>query len=211
MNVEKLRKVNALTETLRQQGIAANTEDAAALAADIAGTNEEQQFSQVQVENDQKIVIKDQTSGDVLIEEPVLEDTTEEIPVEQDTFTREEVINVLQSFADQFIKEVEKVSKRVSEQSTTIAHLQKKLDNLRVVKPQPEPVQQVQENTQTEDEGSIQHTLNVLGTNPSPEPVQEAVEEVKPQTTQETSNNPRSGNYTADDVSIEKIFYFGQT
>jgi hypothetical protein len=211
MNVEKLRKVNALTETLRKQGIVANTEDAVALAADIAGSYEEQQFSQVQVDDEQKIVIRDQTSGDVLIEEPVLEDTTEEIPVEQDTFTREEVINVLQSFADQFIKEVEKVSKRVSEQSTTIAHLQKKLDNLRVVKPQvqPMPVQQ-QEQPQTEEEGSIQHTLNVLGTNPSPEPVQAAVEEVKPQTTQETSN-PRSGNYTADDVSIEKIFYFGQT
>ena len=211
MNVEKLRKVNALTETLRKQGIVANTEDAVALAADITGSYEEQQFSQVQVDDEQKIVIRDQTSGDVLIEEPVLEDTTEEIPVEQDTFTREEVINVLQSFADQFIKEVEKVSKRVSEQSTTIAHLQKKLDNLRVVKPQvqPMPVQQ-QEQPQTEEEGSIQHTLNVLGTNPSPEPVQAAVEEVKPQTTQETSN-PRSGNYTADDVSIEKIFYFGQT
>jgi hypothetical protein len=209
MNVEKLRKVNALTETLRKQGIVANTEDAVALAADITGSYEEQQFSQVQVDDEQKIVIRDQTSGDVLIEEPVLEDTTEEIPVEQDTFTREEVINVLQSFADQFIKEVEKVSKRVSEQSKTIAHLQKKVDNLRVVKAQPQPVQPVQENTQTEELGSIQHTLNVLGTNPSPEPVQ-AVEEVKPQTTQATPN-PRSGNYTADDVSIEKIFYFGQT
>ena len=209
MNVEKLRRVNALTETLRKQGIVANSEDAVALAADITGSYEEQQFAQVQVDDEQKIVIRDQTSGDILIEEPTIEDTSEEVPVEHDTFTREEVINVLQSFADQFIKEVEKVSKRVSEQSTTIAHLQKKLDNLRVVKAQPQPVQQVQENTQIQEEGSIQHTLNVLGTNPSHEQIQVVAEEPKSQT--KSNNNPRSGNYTEDDVSIEKIFYFGQT
>lgn len=204
MNVEKLKRVNALAETLRQQGIAANSEDAVDMAAKISGSKAEEEFSQIKVDNDQKIVIRDHNTGDVIVEEPTQQTLSTE-KKEQETFSREEVVHVLQSFADQFIKEVDKLSKRVSEQNRTIALLQSKLDDLpraAELATEPAPIGEKIEEEKVEAP-SVQQKLGEL------KETEEAPAEVS--APENSSAHPRSGGYDPDDVSIDKIFYCGQT
>ena len=54
------------------------------------------------------------------------------------------------------------------------------------------------------------HALKTLTNAPQQiqAPQQEVQQKIEPKT--ETTAESRSGNYTSDDVSIEKIFYFGK-
>ncbi len=183
MDVEKLKKVNNLARTLRQQGIVANQQDASHLAGQIAGNKPEQEITNVNVEDNQKVVISDQDTGEVLVEEPEKEqkqtETNKEQQVDRDTYTKEEVVNVLQKFADQFVSEINKIQTAVEEQNKRIMSMENSVNNIS------KPTVKEEEKPQT--------TLNTQ------QPEQKKEE-----------NNPRSGEFESDDVSVEKFFYFGQ-
>ena len=49
MNVDKLKKMNVLADTLKQHGLAASREDAANLAGTMVGSEEEQELSKIYV------------------------------------------------------------------------------------------------------------------------------------------------------------------
>ena len=59
MDIERLKKLNALAGELKHQGIASNHEDAAFLAVTMVGESEEQALSDMHINDDQSLVIRE--------------------------------------------------------------------------------------------------------------------------------------------------------
>jgi len=182
MNVDKLKKMNVLANTLKQHGLAATREDAANLAGDMVGTSDEQALSRVFVEPEQSVKIEQDEPEEVQHMEP-----------EQPAVNEDAMKNVLQSFADQFCTEINKLNEKLNQQEEQIAQFQKAIEAMNAQPaPEPEPVAVTQEPVAVSQE-------------PEPAPVQQTIEPVV-----EKKEPPRSGSYESNDVSIEKFFYCGQ-
>ncbi len=59
LDIERLKKLNALAGELKHQGIASNHEDAAFLAVTMVGESEEQALSDMHINDDQSLVIRE--------------------------------------------------------------------------------------------------------------------------------------------------------
>ncbi len=204
MDVEKLKKMNQLAKTLRNQGFVANQDDAAKIAGQIVGRAPEQEIANLKITDDQKMVITDSDTGDVLIKEG---ETKEEKPeqrhsqVVKDTYSKEEITNVLQKFADQFCTEINKITDKVVQQEKMLNEITNALNNLE--KP----------TARSEDKPQTTLRTNVPEEKRASAPEQKPVEQPKPvqqEAPKENGDSPRSGGYSSDDVSVEKFFYFGQ-
>ncbi|MBT3408689.1 hypothetical protein HN415_08485, partial [Candidatus Woesearchaeota archaeon] len=57
MDVDKIRKMNVLTNTLKEHGLAATREDAVCLAGEMVGASEDEDVTRVLNESDQRIEI----------------------------------------------------------------------------------------------------------------------------------------------------------
>jgi len=121
----------------------------------------------------------------VAIQQEENEENDEDMKREEEQgFGESQVKNILQNFADQFCAEINKLNDKVAEQSEQIAKFEAVLNNLNSQPaPQQEPAPEPQQ----------------------PEPVQQTIEPKE-----EKTESPRSGGYSPNDVSIEKIFYYGQ-
>jgi len=186
MDVDKLKRMNVLAETLKVHGLAATREDAASLAGDMVGSPQEM-----------PMVFMEQQEEEVNVPQAQPEQ-------KEETFSGEQVKGILQNFADQFCSEINKMSTKLDEQAQVIAALQSRHEELAQkqeapaqkpieVSPEEQPVQELQQ----PDSQPVQQ--------PAQQPVQQAAaqqEAAKP--------SPRSGSYNPGDVSIEKFFYCGQ-
>ncbi len=185
MNVDKLKKMNVLADTLKQHGLAATREDAASLAGDMVGTDDETQFSKVLVEPDQKVSIK---------KDEAQENLEQSEPLKQ-TFDEEQIKNILQSFADQFSTEINRMSEKLSAQDEMI----KELRQMAEAKKTAEPAVEVKDDVPLAQIPEVEEK-------PAAPPKQASQENVQRQAPQ----SPRSGGFSSEDVAIDKFFYYGQ-
>ena len=187
MDIERLKKLNSLAGELKHQGIAHDHEDAAYLAVTMVGEEEERCLSDMHLNEDQSLMIKE-----IIRENPVhkteqrFEENFRGFPQQpqqiQGGMNKEDVEHVLQNFASTLVAEFNTLHAQL-EQNT--AQLQKLMELMSTVSVN--PVQQIQQ-----EQVPVQKTL-------PQEPTQQAAQ----------AANPRTGNFATDDVCIEKMFYFG--
>ncbi len=187
MDIERLKKLNSLAGELKHQGIAHNHEDAAYLAVTMVGEDEEKCLSDMHLNEDQSLMIKE------IIKENPVHKTEQRFEESQRVFSRqptqagmskEDVEHVLQNFASTLVAEFNTLHAQL-EQNT--AQLQKLMQLMSAVSASPvQKTQQIQQ-----EQVPVQKTL-------PQEPTQAA-----------QTANPRTGNFATDDVCIEKMFYYG--
>jgi hypothetical protein len=163
MDVEKLRRMNSLAEALKQRGLASTRDAAATMAGSIVATPEEQAFASIA-----KPSVSVRPEAGARMERNMNED---------------QLKRVLQSFADQFVGEINRMQEKISTQEQKIARFQELL-----VAMQSRPA------------------ASVVATH-APPPAEHREEEVPVAVAKAVS--PRSGNYGSGDVAIEKFFYCG--
>ena len=203
MDIERLKKLNALAGELKHQGIASNHEDAAVLAVTMIGEQEEQCLSDMHINDDQSLVIreiikdKQQVKHEEHIEEIKREQTTlqsqtasEDVAKQiqqsmKNVMTRDETQAIMQSFATQIVNEFNALQQKIEQNNAQLAKLAQQLSGLSLS--QQRPTQEV----------PVQRTIQ------DTQPTQPAVQ---PQ----SAGNPRTGSFAANDVAIEKMFYFGK-
>jgi len=182
MNVDKLKKMNILANTLKTHGLAATSEDAVSLAGTMAGSKEEQEFTKIFVTDEQKIHVDEpENEKPTINQEELLKTQPEEKNNEK---ALDEMKGILQRFADQFCEEVNKINEKIDAHEEKFANYQEILTKVNTPK-----VEEEQPQTQiiTEKE-------------------EKTIEEIPKE---ESTNNPRSGGFESNDVSIEKFFYCG--
>ena len=202
MDIERLKKLNALAGELKHQGIASNHEDAAVLAVTMIGEQEEQCLSDMHINDDQSLVIreiikdKQQVKHEEHIEEIKREQTTlqsqtasEDVAKQiqqsmKNVMTRDETQAIMQSFATQIVNEFNALQQKIEQNNAQLAKLAQQLSGLSLS--QQRPTQEV----------PVQRTIqDTQPTQPAAQP--------------QSAGNPRTGSFAANDVAIEKMFYFG--
>ena len=202
MDIERLKKLNALAGELKHQGIASNHEDAAVLAVTMIGEQEEQCLSDMHINDDQSLVIreiikdKQQVKHEEHIEEIKREQTTlqsqtasEDVAKQiqqsmKNVMTRDETQAIMQNFATQIVNEFNALQQKIEQNNAQLAKLAQQLSGLSLS--QQRPTQEV----------PVQRTIqDTQPTQPAAQP--------------QSAGNPRTGSFAANDVAIEKMFYFG--
>ncbi len=193
MDVERLKRLNALTGELKSHHIAENYEDAACLAVSMVGQEPENCFTGMHLSDDQSVLVQEivkeypletQETQKSLTDVP--ESVHESQPVQQ-SLGREEVEKVLQYFADQFTNEINSLQQKIQHAEAMVADV---TATLREVKEHmhrehaqsDEPMQSMQQSVQKEAMAKV--------------PKVESLSEKQA--------------YMPEDVSVEKMFYFGK-
>ncbi|MBI5002029.1 hypothetical protein HZC31_01440 [Candidatus Woesearchaeota archaeon] len=201
MDIERLKKLNALAGELKHQGIASNHEDAAFLAVTMVGESEEQALSDMHINDDQSLVIREiikdkpQVKHEEHVEEIKQEQTTLQAQPSEDVakqiqqsmknvMTRDETQAIMQNFATQIVNEFNALQQKIEQNNAQLAKLAQQLSGLSLS--QQRPTQEV----------PVQRTIqDTQPTQPAAQP--------------QSAGNPRTGSFAANDVAIEKMFYFG--
>ena len=200
MDIERLKKLNALAGELKHQGIASNHEDAAFLAVTMVGESEEQALSDMHINDDQSLVIREiikdkpQVKHEEHIEVKQEQTTVQSQPSEdvakqiqlsmKNVMTRDETQAIMQNFATQIVNEFNALQQKIEQSNAQLAKLAQQLSGLSLS--QQRPTQEV----------PVQRTIqDTQPTQPAAQP--------------QSAGNPRTGSFAANDVAIEKMFYFG--
>ncbi len=201
MDIERLKKLNALAGELKHQGIANNHEDAAFLAVTMVGESEEQALSDMHINDDQSLVIREiikdkpQVKHEEHVEEIKQEQTTLQAQPSEDVakqiqqsmknvMTRDETQAIMQNFATQIVNEFNALQQKIEQSNAQLAKLAQQISGLSLL--QQRPTQEV----------PVQRTIqDTQPTQPAAQP--------------QSAGNPRTGSFAANDVAIEKMFYFG--
>lgn len=202
LDIERLKKLNALAGELKHQGIASNHEDAAVLAVTMVGEQEEQALSDMHINDDQSLVIREiiKDKPQIKHEEYAIEQKKEQATMQSQTaakdvtqyiqqsmknmMTRDETQAIMQNFTMQIGHEFNALQQKIEQNSAQLARLAQQLSGLSLSQ---------QRSTQ---EVPVQRTIQET------QPTQPAAQ---PQ----SAGNPRTGSFAANDVAIEKMFYFG--
>lgn len=186
---------------LKHQGIASNHEDAAFLAVTMVGESEEQALSDMHINDDQSLVIREiikdkpQVKHEEHVEEIKQEQTTLQAQPSEDVakqiqqsmknvMTRDETQAIMQNFATQIVNEFNALQQKIEQNNAQLAKLAQQLSGLSLS--QQRPTQEV----------PVQRTIqDTQPTQPAAQP--------------QSAGNPRTGSFAANDVAIEKMFYFG--
>ncbi len=184
MDIERLKKLNSLAGELKHQGIAHDHEDAAYLAVSMVGEEEEQCLSDMHLNENQSLMIQE------IIKDKHIQKS--EHHVEHNAEENQRVLpqQIIQQGMNK--QEVEAVLQNfattlVAEFNTLHAQLEQNNALLAKLLSQGAPAA-----VQNQEQVPVQRTL-------PQEPTQPAV----------STANPRTGNFATEDVSIEKMFYFG--
>lgn len=191
MDIEKLKKVNQLATTLRQQGLAVGRDDAAKIAGQMNFDQDDEGLNKIMdtvSPGSEQIVINDGQAPQP--QEQVSTPQAQAAPQMQPGISEEKFLEVLQSFADQFSAEVNSITQRVNRQEEMISNIQKALEVLANATPSQQAAPQAQSSPQQAAPQERQETINVKE--------------------EEKKTAPRSGDYNSNDVSIEDFFYYGQ-
>lgn len=189
IDIERLKKLNLLAGELKHQGIAQNNEDAAALAVTMVGEEEEQCLADMHINDNQSLMIKE-----IIKNKPELKEATKEtaqeaqqqipiVPVVQG-LSRSEMETILQDFATAFAHEFTLLQQKIEETNTQL----KQILNSQLSQLSQSTVQNI-----VQEQVPVQRTLEQ-------QPISQPTAPV----------HPRTGNFATDDVSIEKMFYFGK-
>lgn len=186
---------------LKHQGIANNHEDAAFLAVTMVGESEEQALSDMHINDDQSLVIREiikdkpQVKHEEHVEEIKQEQTTLQAQPSEDVakqiqqsmknvMTRDETQAIMQNFATQIVNEFNALQQKIEQSNAQLAKLAQQISGLSLL--QQRPTQEV----------PVQRTIqDTQPTQPAAQP--------------QSAGNPRTGSFAANDVAIEKMFYFG--
>lgn len=158
MEIDKLKKINALANELKRHRFAATNDEAAKLAEEFYAGKKE------------------------MPEEP----HAEKIEEKTDALAMERFELILQMQTKKFKQELEEQKALINEMKTMMHSLQAEMEKLKG-KALSSPIQFEKK----KDEPEVQASLS------------------KPKK-EEKKENPRSGDYTSDDVDIQKMFYFGK-
>jgi hypothetical protein len=216
MNVENLKKMNVLADTLKKHGLAPTREDAANLAGTIVGDKEEQDLSRVIIRPGQNMILQEDEEESKMEEEP-----------RKRGFTEEQLKAILQNFADQFVSEINKLNQKIESQEQMINELTQRMANTHNISEEDlkeeletgsDVVVEQREKPQVEDEEEKPQIYRPVAKEEQRTEKQESQQEPErretvscaPARPKTENKSPRSGGYTPDDVSIEKFFYFGQ-
>ncbi len=181
MDIEKLMKVNSLSKELQKHGLSENRDNAVGMAGDIINAPEETEFSRI-------IAVK---APEEQPEEPEPQGEIKQNPEPQEKrFGKQEVIDILQRFADQFSTEVNTLNQKFQTQSEQLNDLRMQLQNV--------SEQTVREEKEARPSEDVVAAPSEEKQNNSEQP---SAEEKKP--------DPKSGNFNNEDVAIDKIFYCG--
>jgi hypothetical protein len=205
MDVNKLRKINQLSATLRKHGLAANNEDAVHMAGQIEGNNNNQEFSDVIKQCDN--MAKSEKTNYETEREAKMNQIEEKIK----GISEEQVINVMQKFADHFSEEINSMRKKMDMQESMIRQLSKNHSS-QMQEYAPKHTERVSEEQAVkeiiaEKENESAETV-VIHEEPH------SVEQQQPQVAHSNRGAPaprtlRTGSYVSNDVSIDKFFYYG--
>ncbi|MBN2458094.1 hypothetical protein JXB31_03100 [Candidatus Woesearchaeota archaeon] len=208
MDVDKLKRVNQLSAVLRKHGLAACSSDAVELAGRISGKKEEVAFGSI-IAGCEPAAAEEEKGSDEKMET-------------KNTFTEEQIINILQKFADQFSDEIKSMKSKIQQQEDMIKQLtlhyctsnsktaeaaqsDEEIAVSEMIGETPEPVQAVTTIVQPQQ----QMAQTVLCNAPQPQPVAAPPPRMAQQQPAQQPSNPRTGSFDSEDVSIEKFFYFG--
>ncbi|MBT4824155.1 hypothetical protein HN695_04775 [Candidatus Woesearchaeota archaeon] len=200
INIAKLKKVNSLASTLNKHGLAANRMDAANLAREINGKQETDYLEGLKINEKQEWEVVHSSNGQKMILE------TKQKASSTDVLSRTQTEAILQKFCDMFGQEISNLNATIKGLEIKFSYLQEQLAQMESKTAVNVEAQQpvVQEMHPSHPIERAQTTLN---------PVQEVREpENKPHhqvRSAEEGNNPRTGGYESNDVSIDKFFYFG--
>jgi hypothetical protein len=199
MDVNKLRKINQLSATLRKHGLAANNEEAVQMAGDIEGPNRGQEFSDVIKQCD------DMAKSEKSSYETEREAKMMHMEERAKGFSEEQFINVMQKFADQFSEEINSMRKRMDMQENMIKQMSKNNSTHMSARQEMTDEQAVKEIIA---EHESPQTV-VIHEEPSEAHHEVHVAEAPSGRGAPAPRAPRSGNYKPNDVSIDKFFYYG--
>ncbi len=186
LDIGRLRKVNDLAKTLTRHGLVANRLEAANLASELQADHDEMEaLHHIQITKDQKMVVVNQgQEQQSVVQQAVVQ---EQPKVVKDYYTKEEVETVLQDFANLFGSEVKK--------------LKAELESLHAKFDAAQTVERYQEQAQQEVSAPVQMHEQVV--------VSPSTNTARPTLATAKESHPRTGSFSAADVSIEKLFYFG--
>lgn len=199
LDIERLKKLNSLAGELKHQGIAHNHEDAAFLAVTMVGEEGEQCLSDMHINEDQSLVMREfikdkpakaeglKPSAFVSSEQPIAEQSA--APVVSG-MSKADVENVLQNFANSLVQEFTALQHTVQQQNAQLSQLMEELHALQLQKQQLQTVV-------VQEQVPVQRTL------------QQPTQPVQSTPAAPAADNPRTGTFATEDVSIEKMFYFG--
>ncbi|MBI3032377.1 hypothetical protein HYY69_02790 [Candidatus Woesearchaeota archaeon] len=194
LDIGRLRKVNELAKTLTRHGLASNRLEAANLASELQADHDEMEaLHHIQITKDQKMVVVNQNQAQQVVQQAVEQ---EQPKVVKDYYTKEEVETVLQDFANLFGSEVNKLK-------AELESLHAKLQAMQAVEAyQAEQATHSQVQQPTLQQSSVQESTAPALSSPS-------TGMARPTLAKANESHPRTGSFSAADVSIEKLFYFG--
>lgn len=181
MDLEKLKKLNQLTKELQKHSFAFNSDEAFKQAGKV--------FEETQQELNH--MIKDESENKISV--PVSSEQTKN-DQQSDFLIQKKVEIMLEMNNKKFIEEIQNLKQEISNLHLQVQNLKSELQN------------NVNREINTEHTASpaVKQTVqNEVVQQQEPPRVQETVQE-KPK-----DPHPRQGNYTPEDVSIEKMFYYG--
>lgn len=193
LDVERLKRLNALAGELKGHHIAENYEDAACLAVAMVSEEPEQCFTGMHLSEAPSVLAQEIVREHPLETQKSLHDVQERVQEQvqvrssQASLSREEIEKVLQYFADQFSNEINALQQKMQHAEAMVVEV---TAELRAVK---------------------EHAQKVQGQ--SYDPVQyreQSVQKEAPSNVQKTEQSSEKQAYMPEDVSVEKIFYFGK-
>jgi hypothetical protein len=133
MDIERLKKLNSLAGELKHQGIAHNHEDAAYLAVNMVGEEEERCLSDMHLNEDQSLMVKE-----IIRDKPAKKQEEVHTIIQPQSLSREEVEIILQNFASKLVAEFNALHAQLEQNS---AQLQKLMQTMSTVNVSVQPVQ----------------------------------------------------------------------
>lgn len=226
MDMEKLRKINDLANTLREKGLTTSRCEAAHIAGNLAGTAEEQEFSNsISFKMDESSPLRDAAT-------PMSGNRIEAAAQKQDMknyVDEKRLINILQEFTGVFEKRnedsanelkaiINQQQERINELTSSLQLLAKKQEELKnnaaALAAAPAPVVQAPPAQPMEEDSLVSELIGEVAPTPAPMPVATpapiaAAPAPAPVSEKKKSQAPRSSGVTSEDVDVQKFFYFG--
>ncbi len=182
LDIERLKKLNSLAGELKHQGIAIDHEDAAFLAVTMVGEEGEQCLADMHINENQSLVMRE------IIKDKHYPDT--EVQKQVQGMSKVEAQAVLQEFATVIVQELNTLQQKFDQHNARLAKMIEEVTALQL------------QSLQTKQETVVQEHVPVQQT------LQQPMQQAQSVAAQGASN-PRTGTFAAEDVSIEKMFYFG--
>lgn len=215
MDVDKIVKMNKLSKELQKHGMAQSSEDGIMQAEKMVEHNEnDRMFGDGSETKEEEIKVSEikEPERPTRPAEPALQQGLAD-PNQKSVIELNEFVKNLHSNMEKKVQAIDTLQQKILSLELEMDQLKKnhekllqKLeeDNLAA---KPVPKQEVQSTITSEHRERPAPARPEPAQSPQPAPQPELRQPEKPKDT--TNGSPRSGNYTSEDVSVDKVFYFG--